>query len=137
MAVSEVTTPDGKMPIAGILRPLVSTLVDLYIAVAVLSIITAVFGSNGAIAALLAVFAFGYAFLGHRALAPSLGAWALGLRRYPYAVISEYSGKGSLFVYERLPSATYTRRTIVCVLLFAVLHFIAYFALKHQVDGFG
>ena len=130
MALSEVTTPDGKMPIAGLLRPFVATLVDLYLAVAVLSIIAAVFSAEGAITALIAVCAFGYAFLGHRGLAPSLGAWALGLRRYPYAVILEYSGKGSLFVYERLPSATYTRRTIVCVLLFAVLHFIAYFAFE-------
>jgi hypothetical protein len=131
MPLNEVTTPDGKMAIAGLLRPVVAALVDLYLATAVLSIIAAVIGIEGAVSALLAVLAFGYAFLAHRALASSLGAWALGLRRYPYKVITEYSGKGTLFVNERLSSAVYTRRTIVCVLVFAVLHAIAYF-----VDGY-
>ena len=127
MPLSEVTTPDGKMAVAGLLRPVVAVLVDLYLATAVLSIIAAVIGIEGAVSALLAVLAFGYAFLAHRALTPSVGAWALGLRRYPYKFITEYSGKGTLFVFEKLPSAVYTRRTIICVLVFAVLHAIAYF----------
>ena len=127
MPLSEVTTPDGKMAVAGVLRPVVAVLVDLYLATAVLSIIAAFIGVEGVVSALLAALAFSYAFLGHRALVPSLGAWALGLRRYPCRLIREWPGKGSLFVFERLPSAVYTRRTIVCVVVFAVLHVVAYF----------
>src|SRR5688500_8191467 len=129
MPLSEVTTPDGKMAVAGLLRPFVAALVDLYVAVLVLSIIIGVVGLRDPIFALLGACAFAYAFLGHRTLVPSLGVWALGLRRYPCKVIEEYSGKGTLFVFERLPSAVYTRRTIVCVLVFALLYGIAYFVL--------
>jgi hypothetical protein len=128
MALSEVTTPDGKMPLAGLLRPFVAALVDLYLAMAVLWIIAALVGVEGPLSAAFAVCAFAYAFLGHRALAPSLGAWALGLRRYRCKIIPEYSGgKGTIFVFERLPPAVYTRRTIICVVVFALLHGIAYF----------
>src|SRR5262245_48543527 len=126
MATSEVTTPRGRMPVAGHMRPIVALLVDLFFATLVLSVIGLVLGGDGAISGGWGVFAFVYAFLGYRTLVPSLGAWVFGLRRYSYQVIEEYSGKGSLFVFERLPAKEYTRRTIICVVAFVLLCLVAY-----------
>jgi hypothetical protein len=135
MPLSEVTTPDGKMPVAGHFRPFAASLVDLYLATLILSIIGVAVGASGPISAVFGVGAFSYAFLGHRMLVPSLGAWALGLRRYPCKVIEEYSDRGSLFVYERLASNVYSRRTIICVLVLALLHLVAYFVVRGAANG--
>ena len=140
MPLSEVTTPDGKMSVAGPLRPNVAALVNLYVAGLVLTIIRGTVGQGVTaggpiISVFLGVVAFAYVFLAQRRLVPSLGVWALGLRRYPCKVIEEYTDKGSLFVFERLPADVYTRRTIISAIAFLLLHLVAYAVVRLVEDG--
>ena len=49
----------------------------------------------------------------------TFGNWALGLRRFNFSELPEYSGKGNVWCMEDLPNSTYTKRTVVIASIFA------------------
>ena len=63
----------------------------------------------------------GYSLLAFSGAVPSLGRWTLGLRRYNYDEITQYPGRGVLYVYENLSSKAYTHRTLISLVLLLAL----------------
>ncbi len=121
-----VNTPDGTMRVAGVLRPACALLTDLLMCLFLTVPFVHFAGIKDGPTAVIWIFGIlGYSLLAFRGGVPSLGRWALGLRRYPYDLVEEYAGKGILYVHEDLPSRVYTRRTIAIVLLLGVLFGLA------------
>jgi len=119
---SIVNTPDGPMRTAGALRPAGALLIDLLM----VSLLAAPFArlagvQDGPSALIWVCGVVGYCLLAFAGAVPSLGLWALGLRRYTYDQVAEYTGLGMLHVYEDLPSRVYAYRTVMSALLFLLL----------------
>ncbi len=126
MTLKVVTTPDGMMRVAGVLRPPGALLTDLVMLVLLVVPFANLAGvSDGATALIWLCGIVGYCLLAFRGTVPSLGRWALGLRRYAYDEVEEYAGKGMLYVYEDLPPRDYTLRTVVTVLVLGAFFGIA------------
>lgn len=122
MTLDVVNTPDGPMRVAGALRPAGALITDLLMVAWLVAPFTYLAGiSDGPVVLILMCGIVGYCLLAFRGELPSLGRWALGLRRYNYAEVDEYAGKGMLYVYEDLPPREYTIRTIVTVLVLGAL----------------
>ena len=127
---NKVTTPDGIREACGIMIPIISVVVDLSFALLVVSfpaLLLAINGldSNMFLIAPFVIVPWLYAFAANRSKIPSIGNWALGIRRYLYSEIEEYSGAGVLFVKENLTRKTHTSRTIIFVIVFCVLYAVA------------
>lgn len=126
MTLDLVNTPDGTMRIAGVLRPPAALLTDLFIWLLIVVPAVRLTGLTDALVAVISSCAIlVYCLVAFRGGAPSLGRWALGLRRYPYELVEEFAGKGTLYVYEDLPDGVYTRRSIAVVLILGVLFGLA------------
>ena len=131
-----VTTPDGKMFVAGFLRSNGAVLLDLVLALFTVQVIVGVLRVLGLLSlsdsvmpiltVLTAIPVFGYPLVLRRYGAPSFGNWALGVRVYPCSLIPEYSPRGNLVVFEPLPDAEYSRRAIVGAVVLCVLGALAF-----------
>ena len=118
MTLDIVNTPDGPMRVAGALRPTGALSTDLLMVVLLVGPFAFLVGvSDGPIALMWVSAIAGYCLLAFRGTIPSLGRWAVGLRRYTYAEVQEYAGKGILYVYEDLPSRIYTIRAVASLLV--------------------
>jgi len=131
--MKSVTTPDGKMHVAGIFRSNGAVFLDLMlgfftaqIAVGVLRALGLLSeGATPILIVVLTLVVFGYPLVLRRYGAPSFGNWALGVHVYPCSLIPEYSDKGSLVVFEPLPNAEYSRRAIIGAAALCVLVAVA------------
>jgi hypothetical protein len=122
MQSSIVNTPDGPMRTASALRPAGAVLTDFLM----VSLLTAPFAQlagvqDGPSALIWVCGVVGYCLLAFGGAVPSLGLWALGVRRYTYDQVAEYAGPGVLYVYEDLPSRVYAYRTVMSALLLLLL----------------
>lgn len=116
-----VTTPNGQMRVSGLSRIWAAFLIDILIGVLSLALISAVTGLfqtyGGITGAFLAPIAYAYALMAYWGRAPSLGRWALALRRYKHEEIEEYTGEGTLFVVATLPGWIAALRFACAVIL--------------------
>ena len=124
--MEKVTVPEGERRIAFFGASAAAALIDLFgVAVllgAALRLTSPVlsFQVRDVLEGILAISAFTYAFFAHRGWAVSVGRWCVDIKRYSYAQIQEYTGKGSLFVhgistrYER-----FIRTACVVIVIYA------------------
>jgi hypothetical protein len=118
-----IETPDGTMHESGFVRRLVAGFVDfcaaafiLYtIALVIQTILGVVFGTDASMILSISVAAGCVLYLILRAFVrlPSVGDWALALRRYSFSEIEGFNGKGSVVCIEPLLDKTMTRRTLI------------------------
>jgi hypothetical protein len=122
MALDAVNTPDGPMRVAGALRPAGALITDILMVVLLVAPFAYLAGvSDGLIALIWACGIVGYCLFALRGTFPSFGRWAVGLRRYTYAEVEGYAGKGVLYVYEDLPPRIYTLRFVASLLMLGAL----------------
>ena len=122
MQSSIVSTPDGPMRTAGALRPAGALLIDLLMVFLLAAPFARLAGvADGPSALIWVCGVVGYCLLAFGGAVPSLGLWALGLRRYTNGHVAEYTGRRVLYVYEDLPPRVYAHRTVMSALLFLLL----------------
>ena len=124
---NKVTTPVGIRELCGILSPVISAVIDLFFSLLIVSfpgllLVISGLDRNIFLIAPLVIAPWLYTFAAHRAKIPSLGSWALGIKRYSYSEIEEYSGVGVLYVKEALSRKAHTSRTIIFVIILSVLY---------------
>jgi len=124
-----VTTKDGQMFVSGITRNAIGVLFDLYVGMFVMYALVAALRflslKHLSIEIVALVIILLYPLLAHKEIVPGIGRWALGLHRYEYSEVEEYNGSGTLIAYEKLASSEYSIRTVVAVIFFAALYFLA------------
>lgn len=77
----------------------------------------------------LGALALIYAVLAYKHKVPSLGNWALALRKYPRGAVEGYAGKGTLFLIEDLTMSARIRRLAVAIIILVSL-FITLFVIN-------
>jgi hypothetical protein len=129
--VDLIKTPIGNVEEASFIAPICIYLIDLFVYVIAISIIIYLSGfyffmqnqpgaTAGAVSMLLAALMFALAFLCHREKIPSVGYWAMGVRRFEYGKLSEYSGRGFLYVKEGQKPSTLIKRVLILIMVIGV-----------------
>ncbi len=127
-----IKTPIGNVEEASFIAPICIYLIDLFVYVIVISIILYFSGfyflmrnqpiaTAGAVSMLLAALMFALAFLSLREKIPSIGYWAMGVRRFEYCKLSEYSGSGFLYVKDGQKPSTIIKRVLILIMVIGVL----------------
>lgn len=124
-----VNTPDGMLYVASNSRVIAAVLVDLLVPAITIMCALAFLEQFWTMlpqwwSPTLGVLVFLYVFLARRTLIFSFGNWGLGLRRYSYTSIEEFSGSGALFAIEKLPNSTLSQRTVVLAAYLGVMFFM-------------
>ena len=119
--MKNVTTPIGIRKVCATGAPTISAVLDLIVSALLLSLpvllISSELRNNPFTVVPFVIAPWVYALLAHKGKLPSFGNWTLGIKRYSYSEITEYSGTGALFVNVELTSKLHMIRVIAFVLL--------------------
>ena len=124
-----IATPDGQMEESSLSRRVVAGLTDLFLFVAIAgicgivisSLIGVMFGFYYPATPLVISIIVAVAYIAVPRVygIRTIGQWALGLRRFSFNVLSDYTGNGAVWCVERIPQKEYSRRTVAVLLIFA------------------
>lgn len=128
--MKKVSTTDGPMYVAGSLWSLGALFIDLVFIQLIIFIALSLFWQV-TFEALLnwtswlpGLVAIGYGILAYRHSVPSLGNWALALKKYPRSSVEGYAGKGMLLLMEDLTLSTRLGRLAIAILVLVSLFFV-------------
>lgn len=127
-----INTPLGKTRKANFFSPLVVYLIDVFVFGMVLAFPAQLLivrdgsfedQSLPVAIAILVAIAIPYllAYFAHKEKIPSIGYWALGIRRFSFDQLDDYAGKGFLYVKDQIKPRIVIRRLFIVAATIGVI----------------